>query len=172
LAKIKLELVVKVGRIKAKVVRVGRIKAKGVTIGRKRKLKLKRDNIEREVVALINSGYEADSPQLMIPVSLARELRLWPPPIEARETVFETAGGSLRVWIIPRVAITSVVTEDVESKTVEVDIVVSQLADEPLISDVLAGSLELAVEDFAEGLWRFRWEPKERVRKSEPRQVY
>ncbi len=135
------------------------------------RLKIKRGNIEKEVVALINSGYEADSPQLMIPVSLARELGLWP-PIEAREAVFETAGGPLRVWIIPRAARVQVITEDVSSREVEVDIVISQLADEPLISDILAGRLELAVEDFAEGLWRFRWEPKEKVRKSEPRQYY
>jgi len=26
--------------------------------------------------------------------------------------------------------------------------------------------LEIAVEDFAEGLWRFRWEPKEKLRRS------
>lgn len=135
------------------------------------RLKIKRDDIEREAVALINSGYEADSPQLMIPVSLARELKLWP-PIKAREAVFETAGGPLRVWIIPRAARVQVITEDVSSKEVEVDIVVSLLVDEPLISDVLAGLLELAVEDFAEGLWRFRWEPKEKVRKSESRQYY
>ena len=42
MAKIKLELVVKVGRIKAKVVRVGRIKAKGVTIGCKSKVEAKK----------------------------------------------------------------------------------------------------------------------------------
>jgi hypothetical protein len=32
-----------------------------------------------------------------------------------------------------------------------VDLVISPLADEPLISDMLAGSLEIAVEDFAKG---------------------
>jgi len=45
--------------------------------------------------------------------------------------------------------------------------VISHLVDEPLISDVLAGKLSIAVEDFLEGLWRFRWEPKERMRRSE-----
>ena len=34
---------------------------------------------------------------------------------------------------------------DVESKDVVVDVVVSPLADEPLISDRLAGALEIAV---------------------------
>ena len=54
-----------------------------------------------------------------------------------------------------------------KSKEVKADIVISPLADEPLISDILAGELEIAVEDFAKGLWRFRWEPKEKVRISE-----
>uniref|UniRef100_A0A7J3X6Y9 Uncharacterized protein n=1 Tax=Thermofilum pendens TaxID=2269 RepID=A0A7J3X6Y9_THEPE len=62
-----------------------------------------------------------------------------------------------------------VVAEDAESDPVEADIVVSHLVDEPLISDVLAGRLSIAVEDFLEGLWRFRWEPKEKTRKSERR---
>jgi hypothetical protein len=38
-----------------------------------------------------------------------------------------------------------------------------------LISDILAGRPEIAVEDFAEGLWRFKWEPIEKLRRSEKR---
>ena len=53
-----------------------------------------------------------------------------------------------------------------DSKEVEVDIIVSPLAEEPLISDMLAEELEIAVESFGRGLWRFRWEPKEKARKS------
>lgn len=44
------------------------------------------------VVALVSSGYEADSPQLMIPTWLAKELGLRPPPPNTIEDVFETAG--------------------------------------------------------------------------------
>jgi hypothetical protein len=44
---------------------------------------------------------------------------------------------------------------------------VSPLVDEPLISDILDGRLEIAVEDLSEGLWRFRWEST--LRKSEKR---
>ena len=61
------------------------------------------------------------------------------------------------------------VAQDASSPEVEADAVVSALADEPFISDKLAGALSIAVEDFAEGLWRFRWEPKEKVRQSEAR---
>ncbi|MGC8933331.1 MAG: hypothetical protein ACP5LQ_08600 [Candidatus Methanodesulfokora sp.] len=118
-----------------------------------------------DIVALVNSGYEADSPQLMVPIQVARELGLWP-PVDAREGIFDTAGGPLRVWIVERCAEVRAVADDAESKSILADIVISPLADEPLISDVLAGRLEIAVEDFAEGLWRFRWEPSERTRRS------
>jgi hypothetical protein len=47
---------------------------------------LRGDNVV-ETVALVNSGYEADSPQLMIPVHLAKVLGLWPPSSDARERV-------------------------------------------------------------------------------------
>ena len=55
-----------------------------------------------------------------------------------------------------------VIAQDAESKEVRTDIVISMLADEPLISDQLADALEIAVESFGRGLWRFRWEPLEK----------
>jgi len=69
-------------------------------------------------------------------------------------------------WYFPRAALVKVIAEDAESREVLTDIVVSPLADEPLINDMLAEELEIAVESFGRGLWRFRWEPKERVRRS------
>ena len=69
----------------------------------------------------------------------------------------------------PRSAYVSVMCEDVVPKEVEVDIVVSPIADEPLIGDMLAEELEIAVESFGRGLWRFRWE--QRLRRSESRQL-
>ena len=133
------------------------------------RLRLKRGNVVLETVALVNSGYEADTPQLLLPVGLARELGLWPPGTGMIETTFETAGGPLRVWVARKAIMVQVIAPDASSPEVEADAVVSALADEPLISDQLAGALAIAVEDFAEGLWRFRWEPRERVRRSEAR---
>jgi len=121
-----------------------------------------------EVSALLNSGYEASTPQLLIPIWLARKLELWPPPVDSREEVFDTARGPLKVWVVGGATVVRALGGDAESKDVVVDIVVSPLADEPLISDRLAGALEIAVEDFAEGLWRFRWEPLGKLRRSSP----
>ncbi len=129
------------------------------------RLRLKRGDRSVETVALLNSGYEAPTPQLLVPIDLARDLGLWPPE-NAVEIELETAGGPLRAWYFPRAVVVKIVAEDVESREVLADVVVSPLADEPLISDMLAEELEIAVESFGRGLWRFRWEPKERVRRS------
>ncbi|RLF23835.1 MAG: hypothetical protein DRN15_04940 [Thermoprotei archaeon] len=85
--------------------------------------------------------------------------------------MLDTAGGPLRAWFYSRAAKVRVVAQDVESKEVLTDIIVSPLADECLISDMLAEELEIAVESFGRGLWRFRWEPKEKLRQSERKVV-
>ncbi|MEM2441927.1 MAG: hypothetical protein QXX99_06110 [Candidatus Bathyarchaeia archaeon] len=70
-------------------------------------------------------------------------------------------------WLYPRAAKISVVAEGSPEREVTSDMVVSPLADEPLINDNLADELTIAVESFGRGLWRFTWEPKEKLRDSE-----
>ncbi len=130
------------------------------------KLRIRIGNKAIETIALLNSGFEAPTPQLLIPISIAKALGLWPPE-DAIEVTLETAGGPLKAWFYPRKAFAKVVAEDAESKEVEVDVIVSPLGDEPLISDMLAEEFEIVVESFGRGLWRFRWEQK--LRKSEKR---
>lgn len=127
-----------------------------------------KDEIVIETSALANSGYEAETPQLLVPVKLAELLKLWPPKEGIEESEFETAGGPLRVWIAPGACRVSVVTPDAKSPEVEADIVISPLADTVLLSDKMISELQIALEDVGKGLWRFRWEPKEKLRRSEP----
>jgi len=111
------------------------------------KLVIERGGVTREVRALVNTGYEADSPQLMISISLAREIGLWPPTRDAHEYIFDTAGGPVRVWYTPRAAQVKVVAGTTLSKPVIVDVVVSPYVEEPLISDMLASELEIVILD-------------------------
>lgn len=120
-----------------------------------------------ETAALANSGYEAETPQLLVPIRLARELGQWPPSPES-ETQYETAGGPLTVWSRPRACTVQVVEADSSSPLVHSDLIISPLADEALLSDKLIGELQLALEDVGRGLWRFRWEPKRKLRPSQP----
>lgn len=113
---------------------------------------------ELETTALVNSGFETETPQLLLPVSAARRLGLWP-PIQALEETYETAGGPAKVWVYPKCSQIRVLGA-AASKEVETDIVVSPIEDEALISDKLAGGLEIIVEDFGRGIWRLRGEEK------------
>ena len=49
------------------------------------KLRIKSLRSNKEVIslALVNSGFEAETPQLLIPRRLAIESGLWPPPEDA-----------------------------------------------------------------------------------------
>ena len=62
------------------------------------KLKIKSLRSNKEVIssALVNSGFEAETPQLLIPRKLAMELSLWPPPDDAYLIEVGTAGGPVR----------------------------------------------------------------------------
>jgi hypothetical protein len=62
-----------------------------------------------------------------------------------------------------------VVAGDVETKEVRVDMVISQYIDEAQISNVLAGGLEIVLENVAKGLWMFSWGFPGKLRKSEKR---
>jgi len=119
-----------------------------------------------ELAALVNSGFEAETPQLLLPVAAARELGLWPPGPEASRATYDTAGGPVGVWIYPRAISVRVVVENVEAPEAIADAVISTVEREPLISDKLMSALQIAIEDAGEGLWRFRFEGLDRLRRS------
>jgi len=58
-------------------------------------VRLRRGEREAEVVALVSSGFETDTPDIVVPIALARRLGIW--PISRGELVeLETGGGGLR----------------------------------------------------------------------------
>ncbi|ADM27632.1 conserved hypothetical protein [Ignisphaera aggregans DSM 17230] len=65
-----------------------------------------------------------------------------------------------------------VVAGEAELPEVVVDLVISPIADEVLLSDKAISEFQIALEDVGRGLWRFRWEPKEVLRRSEPPRIW
>jgi len=55
------------------------------------RVKLKRDNKVVETSALVNSGFETDALDIVVPVEVAKRLNLWPPK-EISFTVPGTGG--------------------------------------------------------------------------------
>ncbi|MCE4613739.1 MAG: retroviral-like aspartic protease family protein [Desulfurococcales archaeon] len=107
-----------------------------------------------ETPALVNSGFEAESPQVLLPQSLARRLGLWPPPPDARLVEVGTAGGPVRNYMVPGAVEVSVVTPDRVRGPVRSDVMISNLEYEVLISDQLGSALGIVILDLR-GKWRF-----------------
>jgi hypothetical protein len=131
-------------------------------------VRIARNGKEIVASALANSGYESETPQVLLPIEAAEILNLWPPEKNIEETVFDTAGGPLRVWVASRAVKVKVVVEDIDMPFVEADAVISPIADEILLSDKMISELNIALEDPGRGYWRFTWEGKEVKRRSEP----
>lgn len=112
--------------------------------------------------ALVNSGFEAETPQLLVPKSLALKLNLWPPPPEAQLIEVGTAGGPVRNYLVPRALQVYVETEDRKVGPIDCDAMISLLEYEVLISDRLGGEMGIVILDLR-GKWRFSDEDKVRM---------
>jgi len=132
------------------------------------RLRLRRGDRSLDVVALVNSGYETAEPELLIPSSIARELGLIPnlPPGSMIREYILADGSTTKLVKIPRAINVSIVEEDRIVGEIETHVVISDKADEILISDKLAGRLGIVALDFAEGLWCFKDEIGRKIRKS------
>lgn len=131
------------------------------------KVKISINEKNLETIALLNSGYEAETPQILVPIQVAEFLGLWPPK-NAIESTYETAGGPLRIWVYPRKCYVYIEEEGVKLVETNADLVVSPIADEVLINDKLIGELQIILEDAGKGLWRLRSDPQTKIRYSNP----
>lgn len=113
-------------------------------------------------VALVNSGYESDIPEIHLPLSLARKLGL---PLERlRAERYRVVGSETTTYILGYVDV-KVVTEDKESEWVRARAVSVPGELEVLLSDALIEKLNINIVKPRSGLWRFIGE--EKLRRSE-----
>ena len=115
--------------------------------------------------ALVNTGFETEAPQLLLPLRLGSVLGLWPPP-EAQLLEFGTAGGPVRNYVVPNSLEVWVLGDDRVVGPVVSDAVISNVELEALINDKLAGALGIMILNPATGEWRFRDDVI--IRRSEP----
>lgn len=76
------------------------------------KVRSKESGEEVETIALVNSGFETPTAQLLVPIGFARRLRLYPPPQDVRIVELGTAGGPSRMFLIPGAVEVTVLTGD------------------------------------------------------------
>ena len=129
------------------------------------KVRLKSEDRVVETVALLNSGFETDAPDIVIPVELAKRLNLWPPK-DRTSTILDTGGGEISVPYRELPIELELLLNDRENKKVLVNVIVNPYIHEVLISDYVTSLLRIILLDFKRGLWRLNDDPRDRVRGS------
>jgi len=129
------------------------------------KVTIKTEDEVVETSALLNSGFESDEPDIIIPVSVAEKLHLWPPR-STMSTLLETGGGEIITPYYTSAGELELILEDRESLKVKVNIIVNPHIDEVAVSDYVASMLGVILLDFKRGEWRLRDDPEDKVRES------
>lgn len=108
-------------------------------------------------LAVVNSGYETESPEIMLPYSVAEELGYLPDlPKDARIEKYKLANGSSSSCIkLKDAAKVRVVISGEKAKVVNSDVAILEHAEEVLISDKLTSELGIALIDVGKGKWCF-----------------
>ncbi|MBI4617528.1 MAG: hypothetical protein HY720_28210 [Planctomycetes bacterium] len=121
-----------------------------------------------ELVALANSGYGAENPQIAMPLPLASALGYWPTlPPEAQLRWYGSAGGQFQAWAIPGAVDVSVLTPDRVQGPVVAEVHINPQRPYSLMSSTLLTALRIVLLSPGEGVWAFADELA-RPRQSEP----
>jgi predicted aspartyl protease len=125
-------------------------------VGVRVRVRIKYSGKSVDLIALVNTGYETDVPEILIPVDIAEKLGLWPKlPDDTSVETYRTASGLMKVYRVGGANI-SLLIDDMEVRSTETYVVISEHMDEALISDQLTSKLDIVIEDPAKGLWRLR----------------
>lgn len=113
-----------------------------------------------EAIALANTGYEAEDPQLLIPLELAKKLKLYPLSIKGEAIAIRTASGEV-TWIkFPNSLKVSLLLNEKALNPIMASAVISDYEVEVLINDKALEELGIIIESPWKGLWRLKGEEK------------
>lgn len=125
------------------------------------KVRLRRGSKEVTTSALVSSGFETSSPDVVVPLRVAQLLGLWPPPSGELITM-ETGGGETEAYMIEGGAELELVLEDRGLKPLIINVLINPNVAEVIVSDYVASQLGIVLLDFKRGLWRLSDEDKVR----------
>lgn len=112
-----------------------------------------------KTVALVNSGYETDGNEIIIPAKLAEKFKLWPKLPEGTEVIpYETVSGVTKCYKIDEHSSIKVITPDKKTESVKSTVIISEEEKEVLISDHLGEDLNIEMLKLGKGIWRFSGE--------------
>lgn len=129
------------------------------------KLRCKSKNKSVETFAVVNSAYESLIPEILIPKTLAKELRIRARELTSTRKILADGSKATFSKLSGDVEV-SVVEEDRTVGPVTVDLIVSARKSRVLLSDTLTSELGIVLLNPRNGYWCFTDEIGERIRKS------
>jgi hypothetical protein len=135
------------------------------------RLKIRVEDRELEAASLVKTGFETETPQLLVPNKVLQRLGLLERLQKQGEPVeYGTAGGPTVMYVLRSCCTVSVSEPDRIGQEVRADLVASPVEREVIISDALAEALGISILGPKSGVWRFADE--ERTRQSYPPQYW
>jgi len=128
------------------------------------KVRIRVGQLVEETSALVNSGFESDAADIVIPIDLAKKLGLWPPK-GSDTALLDTGGGEVSSPYYRECADLILLLDDREPKEVRVNIIVNPYVDEVALSDYVASELGIILLDLKRGEWRLKDDPPDKVRR-------
>lgn len=126
-----------------------------------------------ECVALANSGFETDTPQILIPTNFLLKNRINIKKLRKPETLeYDTAGGPIIMYVYHQACTVRVIENDKTSQDVITDLVISPIEREAIMSDALIEELGILIISPRKGLWKFSDDPPGKIRQSYPKQYW
>jgi hypothetical protein len=121
------------------------------------RVRLKSSKGEVVTVALANSGYEAEEPEVVIPTRVAERLSLYPRlPANSEVMEYRGVGGMVvNAFLIRGLVSVSALTGDREVGPTTATAVITPGEEEVILSDKLMDALGIVLLKPGEGLWRF-----------------
>lgn len=128
-------------------------------------------HVTARTAALLNSGYESETPELLLPAGLAQVLNMFPSlPAAAESVSYETAGGITRMYRIENALQVRVSVHDRQTQFITCGAVISELEREAILSDAALEAFGVLVVSPRSGKWRFLDETS--LRDSVPRKTW
>jgi hypothetical protein len=119
------------------------------------------DGTTLATAALLNGGFEAETPHVLLPRRAYAHL-FEHDPAGTRGDDVQTAGGRSEVLVLPDPLEAWVDAGDRSGPTVLVSILVSEAETEVLVSDTAIDAFTIEIHSHGRGLWRFAGEAQDR----------
>ncbi len=133
------------------------------------KVVLKSGDKEVTTTAVANSGYEAEEPEVILPVNVAKLLNLYPVlPSGSKIEEYRAVGGtSVNAIIVNQHVLIKAVARDRETEYIKAVPIIIPGEDEVILSDKVIDALKIILLKPGAGLWRFTDDPENIIRESE-----